>query len=72
MPIFLKGVRAHLGLSRSIHACVQDLVSRCMAFNREERPTFHQVGQMLDEVEADTADTAVINKTAEDYPLYIL
>ena len=43
-----------------------------MAFTREERPTFHQVGQMLDDIAVDTADTNVVNKTAEDYPLYIL
>ncbi|KAK9853859.1 hypothetical protein WJX84_009804 [Apatococcus fuscideae] len=61
-----------LELSSRAPASFKKLVAMCMAFSREERPTFHQVGQMLDEVENETADTNVVNKTAEDYPLYIL
>ncbi len=43
-----------------------------MAFSREARPTFHQIGIRLEELDSALQNTTTIGSTAEDYPLYIL
>ena len=51
---------------------MQELVAACMAPALDQRPTFAKIGKLLDDLDVELAETAVVGKTAEDYPLYIL